>query len=97
METPDGAETLFRGRFKAIRRSGRPMLRLGGPEVASRVCLSEEQRRALKLLSAASDQSVSDLVRRAVDRLLSDELASDDWGAAGRPGGASAVSWPSAI
>lgn len=46
----------------------------------TQVYLSDQQRRALKLLSAASDQSVSDLVRRAVDRLLSDELASDDWG-----------------
>ena len=45
------------------------------------VYLSDQQRRALKLLSAASDQSVSALVRQAVDRLLSDELASDDWGA----------------
>jgi len=47
----------------------------------TQIYLSDQQRRALKLLSAASDQSVSDLVRRAVDRLLSDELASDDWGA----------------
>ena len=47
----------------------------------TQIYLSDKQRRALKLLSAASDQSVSDLVRRAVDRLLSDELASDDWGA----------------
>jgi Arc/MetJ-type ribon-helix-helix transcriptional regulator len=46
----------------------------------TQIYLSDQQRRALKLLSAASDQSVSDLVRRAVDRLLSDELASDDWG-----------------
>jgi len=47
----------------------------------TQIYLSDQQRRALKLLSAARDQSVSDLVRRAVDRLLSDELASDDWGA----------------
>jgi len=47
----------------------------------TQIYLCDQQRRALKLLSAASDQSVSDLVRRAVDRLLSDELASDDWGA----------------
>lgn len=46
----------------------------------TQIYLSDQQRRALKLLSAASDQSVSDLVRRAVDRLLSDELASEDWG-----------------
>jgi DNA-binding ferritin-like protein len=46
----------------------------------TQIYLSDRQRRALKLLSAASDQSVSDLVRRAMDRLLSDELASDDWG-----------------
>jgi Arc/MetJ-type ribon-helix-helix transcriptional regulator len=46
----------------------------------TQIYLTDQQRRALKLLSAASDQSVSDLVRRAVDRLLSDELASDDWG-----------------
>lgn len=47
----------------------------------TQIYLSDRQRRALKLLSAASDQSVSDIVRRAVDRLLSDELASEDWGA----------------
>jgi hypothetical protein len=40
--------------------------------------LSNQQRQALQLLLA--DQSASDLVRQAVDRLLSDELAGDDWG-----------------
>jgi Arc/MetJ-type ribon-helix-helix transcriptional regulator len=46
----------------------------------TQIYLTEQQRLALKLLCAASDQSVSDVVRRAVDRLLSDELGSDDWG-----------------
>jgi hypothetical protein len=41
----------------------------------TQISLSDEQRQALKLLLAASDQSVSDLVRQAVERLLSDELA----------------------
>jgi Arc/MetJ-type ribon-helix-helix transcriptional regulator len=47
----------------------------------TQISLSDEQRQALKLLLAASDQSVSDLVRQAVERLLSDELAGEDWGA----------------
>ena len=43
--------------------------------------LSDQQRQALELLLAASDQSVSDVVRQAIERLLSDELAGEDWGA----------------
>jgi len=47
----------------------------------TQIHLSDQQRQALELLLAASDQPVSDLVRQAVERLLSDELAGEDWGA----------------
>jgi len=45
----------------------------------TQIYLDDRQRRALKLLSASTDQSVSDLVRRAVDRLLAGEFANKDW------------------
>lgn len=45
----------------------------------TQIYLDEKQRRALKLLAASSDQSVSNLVRRAIDRLLSDEFAGKNW------------------
>jgi Arc/MetJ-type ribon-helix-helix transcriptional regulator len=48
--------------------------------IRTQVYLDEKQRRALKMLSASTDQSVSDLVRRAIDRLLSDEFVGKDWG-----------------
>ena len=47
--------------------------------IRTQVYLGEEQRRALKLLAASSDSTVSDLVRRAVDRLLAGEFAGKDW------------------
>jgi len=47
----------------------------------TQIYLDESQRRALKLLAATSDSTMSDLVRRAVDRLLSDEFAAKDWAA----------------
>ena len=45
----------------------------------TQIYLSDEQRRALKMLAASSDATVSDLVRRAVDRLLSEEFAGKNW------------------
>jgi len=48
--------------------------------IRTQIYLDEKQRRALKMLAASTDQSVSDLVRRAVDRLLSDEFVGKDWG-----------------
>ena len=45
----------------------------------TQIYLDEKQRRALKLLAASSDQSVSDLVRRAIERLLNDAFAGKDW------------------
>jgi len=48
--------------------------------IRTQIYLDEKQRRALKMLAASTDQSVSDLVRRAIDRLLSDEFVGKDWG-----------------
>jgi Arc/MetJ-type ribon-helix-helix transcriptional regulator len=48
--------------------------------VRTQIYLDEKQRRALKMLAASTEQSLSDLVRRAVDRLLSDEFVGKDWG-----------------
>lgn len=45
----------------------------------TQIYLDEKQRRALKILAASNDLTVSDLVRRAVDRLLSGEFKSKDW------------------
>jgi hypothetical protein len=45
----------------------------------TQIYLDEKQRRALKLLAASSDRSVSDLVRHAIDRLLNDEFAGKNW------------------
>jgi len=45
----------------------------------TQIYLDERQRKALKLMAATSDSSMSDLIRRAVDRLLSDEFAGRDW------------------
>jgi Arc/MetJ-type ribon-helix-helix transcriptional regulator len=47
--------------------------------VRTQIYLGEEQRRALKLLAASSDSTVSDLVRRAVDQLLAGEFDGKDW------------------
>jgi Arc/MetJ-type ribon-helix-helix transcriptional regulator len=46
----------------------------------TQIYLDERQRKALKLIAATTDVSMSDLIRRAVDRLLlSDEFAGKDW------------------
>ena len=45
----------------------------------TQVYLDEKQRRALKMLAASRDTTVSDLVRHAVDRLLRDEFGKKDW------------------
>jgi len=45
----------------------------------TQIYLDDKQRQALKLLAASSDASVSDLVRRAVTRMLNEEFAGKDW------------------
>jgi Arc/MetJ-type ribon-helix-helix transcriptional regulator len=47
--------------------------------IRTQIYLEERQRRALKLLAASTDSSLSDLVRRAVDRLLESEFDGKDW------------------
>ncbi len=41
--------------------------------------LDPSRHKALRLLAAAADTSVPDLVRRAIDHLLRDEFARTDW------------------
>jgi hypothetical protein len=41
--------------------------------------LDQDRHKALRLLAAASDASVSDLVRQAIDLLLRSEFARKDW------------------
>lgn len=45
----------------------------------TQIYLDDQQRRALKMLAASSDRTVSDLVRCAINRLLTDEFAGKDW------------------
>jgi Arc/MetJ-type ribon-helix-helix transcriptional regulator len=45
----------------------------------TQIYLDDKQRRALKMLAASRDLTVSDLVRRAVDRLLCDEFGDKNW------------------
>lgn len=47
--------------------------------VRTQIYLDDNQRRALKMLAASKDQNVSDIVRRAIDRLLADEFTGMDW------------------
>ncbi len=44
----------------------------------TQIYLDDDQKAALRLLAAGSDSTVSDLVRRAVDRLLAGELKGAD-------------------
>lgn len=46
----------------------------------TQIYLDEEQKRALRAIAADRDLNVSDLVRKAIDRLLRDELDLADWG-----------------
>jgi Arc/MetJ-type ribon-helix-helix transcriptional regulator len=43
------------------------------------IYLDEDQRAALRRLSAASGETMSDVVRRAIDRLLAEEFVGQDW------------------
>ena len=43
------------------------------------IYLSDDQRGALRQLTAVSGETMSDVVRRAVDRLLADEFVGRDW------------------
>lgn len=43
------------------------------------IYLSDDQRAALRQLTAVSGETMSDVVRRAVDRLLADEFVGHDW------------------
>jgi Arc/MetJ-type ribon-helix-helix transcriptional regulator len=43
------------------------------------IYLDPDQRAALRHLTAASGETMSDVVRRAIDRLLADEFAGQDW------------------
>lgn len=45
----------------------------------TQIYLEDDQRRALKFLATSNDSTVSVLVRRAIDRLLSEEFAGKDW------------------
>lgn len=45
----------------------------------TQIYLDDDQRRALKTLATSSNSTVSDLVRRAITRLLSEEFATKDW------------------
>ncbi len=45
----------------------------------TQIYLDEEQKRRLRSLAAHLDSNVSDLIRRAVDRLLSEEWRPDAW------------------
>lgn len=47
--------------------------------VRTQIYLDDNQRLALKMLAASKDQNVSDIVRRAIDRLLADEFTGKDW------------------
>jgi len=45
------------------------------------IYLNDDQRDALRQLTAASGETMSDVVRRAIDRLFADEFVGQDWGA----------------
>ncbi len=45
----------------------------------TQIYLDENQRRALKMIAASTDSTMSDLVRRAINRLLADEFAGKHW------------------
>jgi len=45
----------------------------------TQIYLDERQRKALKLIAATTQLSMSDLIRRAIERYLSEELASGNW------------------
>jgi Arc/MetJ-type ribon-helix-helix transcriptional regulator len=45
----------------------------------TQIYLDEDQKRALRSLAASLDSNVSDLIRRAVDRLLQEELPRKEW------------------
>lgn len=45
----------------------------------TQIYLDDKQCHALKMLAASRDLTVSDLVRRAVDRLLYDEIGDKNW------------------
>ncbi len=44
----------------------------------TQIYLDDTQREALKLLAASRSSTVSELIRRAVNRLLEEELSRDD-------------------
>lgn len=46
----------------------------------TQIYLDEDQKRALRAIAADKDVNVSDLVRRAIDKLLADEIPRGDWG-----------------
>ena len=50
------------------------------PVRRTQIYLDEDQKRALRLLAADRDMNVSDLIRKAVDRLLRDEIDLRGWG-----------------
>ena len=49
--------------------------------MSTRVRLDDAQRSALRELIASSSETMSDVVRRAIDRVLADELVEHDWDA----------------
>ncbi len=44
------------------------------------IYLDEDQRAALRQLSAPSGETMLDVVRRAIDRLLAEKFVGQDWG-----------------
>lgn len=45
----------------------------------TQIYLDEDQKKALRMIAADADATVSDLIREAIDRLLLERLSGQDW------------------